>query len=120
MMNSLNLNAVKQANQMPINQAAAVFLNQTDWGTSDTSPNVAALMLWGLENGIQAPTIGEAAAWILQLEQERGPVGFTNLVTLAEGGEENLTPEDIETETDPLDAAATLLENLILNYKAGL
>lgn len=119
-MNVPNLNDVAKANQMPINQAAAIFLKKTDWGISETNSNVVDLMLWGLDHGIRMPTISEAGDWILRLEMQRGPVGFTNLVIGADDGQENLSPEQLKTETDPLDAAGMLLDNLVLNYKAGM
>lgn len=108
------------ANQMPISLAAATFLKKTDWGVNPDQPIVTSLMQWGLENGIRTPEMTEPMDWMLRLEKVRGPVGMVKLITGSQGGEDNLTAETLLTEETPLDAAATLLENLILNYKAGL
>lgn len=108
------------ANQMPISQAAATFLKKTDWGVNPDQPILTSLMQWGLENGIRTSEMTEPMDWMLRLEKARGPVGMVKLITGSQGGEENLTAEDLVTEETPLDAAAMLLENLMLNYKAGL
>lgn len=81
---------------------------------------VTRLMQWGLENGIRIPEMTELIDWMLRLEKTRGPVGMVKLITGSHDGEENLTAEDLLTEETPLDAAAVLLENLIMNYRAGL
>ena len=83
-------------------------------------PIVTSLMQWGLENGIWTPEMTEPVDWMLRLERARGPVGMIKLITGSQGGEENLTADDLLAEETPLDAAAMLLENLIMNYRAGL
>ncbi len=108
------------ANQMPISLAAATFLKKTDWGGNPTHPIVTSLMQWGLENGIRVTEMTEPEGWMLRLEKARGPVGMVLLITGSQGGEENLAAEDLLAEETPLDAAAMLLENLMLNYRAGL
>ena len=105
---------------MPISLAAATFLRKTDWGANPDHPIVTSLMQWGLENGIWTPEMTEPVDWMLRLERARGPVGMIKLITGSQGGEENLTADDLLAEETPLDAAAMLLENLIMNYRAGL
>lgn len=108
------------ANQMPISLAAATFLKKTEWGINPEQPIVTSLMQWGLENGIRTLEMAEPIDWMLRLEKARGPVGMVKLITGSLGGEENLTGADLLAEETPLDAAAMLLENLIMNYRAGL
>ena len=47
-------------------------------------------------------------------------MGFTKLVISAEDCEENLTLEQLNQETNPLDVGAMLMGNRVLNYKAGM
>ena len=108
------------ANQMPISLAAATFLIKTDWGVNPAHPIVTSLMQWGMENGIRTPEMTEPIDWMLRLERARGRVGMVNLIIGSQDGEENLAAEDLLAEETPLDAAAMLLENLMLNFKAGL
>ncbi|HJV25330.1 MAG TPA: hypothetical protein VJ673_06570 [Aromatoleum sp.] len=112
------LSATEQANQHPLNQAAASFLRKTDWGASPHALYCLSLMRWGLDNGLRVKTIVEPAYLLLQLEDAMGPLRLTRLASGEALGEENLTAEHLLQETDPLDAASLLLESLLDNRAA--
>lgn len=111
---------IELANKHPLNQAAATFLRKTDWGASPTALHSLSLMRWGLDNGLRTPTINEPAGYLLELSDALGPLAFTRLTAGETEDEANLTAEDLLVETEPLDAAATLLESLLANRMAGL
>lgn len=106
MIDQKQLSEITAANKLPINQAAANFLHQTDWGVNPTRLHCLALMMWGLENGVVVRAMDEPADLLTSLENRLGPVGMSKLV------------EGSLDATTPLEAASQLLETLLVSLEA--
>lgn len=118
MIDKQQLNRIRLANQLPLNQVAMTFLPK-DWGTEGEIA-VLSLMRWGLDNGMQSPQQApdhpdtEQMSTQVILMTKWKPVDVLEFLTNPEQleGEEVMSAEDLAAEPNAEEAAALLLENL--------
>jgi hypothetical protein len=108
---------VKAVNEMPINKAAAQFLD--DKTPLVTEPAVLSLIRWGLDNGIVpvpvAPGYPDPDRMNAQVDAMTRwePGRAVKFLTNPESPEDTvLTAEDLEAQETSEDAAELLIENL--------
>ncbi|MDH4101444.1 MAG: hypothetical protein OEV28_12825 [Nitrospirota bacterium] len=120
-MTGQDLQKIKAANLLPLNQAAQSFLDQTSWrGPSTMEIAAIALMRWGMEEaGMQASEMpGRSTQEQLESQvnrlSEMDPKAATEWLERAaesdDPDEVTLTAQDLQEQETPEEAAYLLLE----------